>query len=97
VTPCKNNAPISEDFSVIPAPALPGGNKLQPESSVFNKFWTPAPVPDPDPGFAGVTVFGNIDDFCNDALVLRFQRRPPPGETPRGVDQDISGRPGRKE
>jgi len=53
--------PISEVFSVIPAPHRMR-DKLHPESSVFNKFWTPAS--------AGVTVFGNIDDFCNYALVL---------------------------
>jgi len=50
---------ISEVFSVIPAPHQVR-DKLQPESSVFKKFWTPA--------FAGVTVFGNIDDLCNYAL-----------------------------
>jgi hypothetical protein len=28
------------------------------ESSDFNSFWTPAPAPSPDPGFAGVTEWG---------------------------------------
>ncbi|MBU2497869.1 MAG: hypothetical protein KKE57_03115, partial [Proteobacteria bacterium] len=46
-------------------------DKLQPESSVLKQFWTPGPVPDPDPGFAGETVFGNMDEFCNYALGLR--------------------------
>jgi len=47
---------ISDPFSVIPAPHQVR-DKRQAESSIFNTFWTPA--------FAGVTVFGNIDDFCN--------------------------------
>jgi hypothetical protein len=29
--------------------------RRKPVSSYFKMFWTPAPVPDPDPGFAGVT------------------------------------------
>jgi len=29
--------------------------RRKPESSLFNMFWTPAPAPDFDPGFAGVT------------------------------------------
>jgi hypothetical protein len=31
-------------------------------SSNFKSFWTPAPVPDPDPGFAGVT---GIETYCD--------------------------------
>ena len=31
--------------------------------SVYNKFWIPA--------FAGVTVFGNINDFCNYAVAFK--------------------------
>ena len=58
---------ILEAFSVIPAPH-PVRDKPQPESSVFNKFRTRGPAPDPDPEFAGVAVFRNIDDFCNYAV-----------------------------
>ena len=32
--------------------------RRKPESSHFNSFWTPAPAPDLDPGFAGVTGLG---------------------------------------
>ncbi|MDI6726689.1 MAG: hypothetical protein QMD32_06960 [Smithellaceae bacterium] len=30
-------------------------SELDQESSVFKYFWIPAPVPDHDPGFAGMT------------------------------------------
>jgi hypothetical protein len=36
-------------------PGSGSGMTAKPESSYFNRFWTPAPAPDPDPGFAGVT------------------------------------------
>jgi len=45
--------------TVIPAP-LQVRDKLQPESRKNKPFWTPAPVPDPDPGFAGVTTLRAI-------------------------------------
>ena len=34
--------------------------RRKPVSSLFKTFWTPAPVPDSDPGFAGVTVRVNF-------------------------------------
>jgi hypothetical protein len=38
--------------------------RRKPEASHFNSFWTPAPAPDIDPGFAGVTVM----ELCTKAL-----------------------------
>jgi len=56
---------ILEPFSVIPAPHQVR-DKLQPESRIFSRSWIP---PRFSPGWrAGMTVFGNIDDFCNHAL-----------------------------
>jgi len=52
-------------FSVIPArprfTRLRRADKLQPESRNAKNFWTPAPVPDRDPGFAGVTAQRILD------------------------------------
>jgi hypothetical protein len=33
----------------------PGQAMHDPESSIFEQLWIPAPAPDPDPGFAGMT------------------------------------------
>jgi hypothetical protein len=47
-------------------PGSGSGMTAKPESSHFNSFWTPAPAPDSDPGFAGVTglrLFTTISTF----------------------------------
>jgi hypothetical protein len=41
------------------------GMTAKPESSHFNSFWTPAPAPDADPEFAGVTGLGLFTKASN--------------------------------
>ena len=42
----------------------------------LQKYWTPAPVPDPDPGFAGVTIFfAVIILYIPPCTTLPVQRR----------------------
>jgi hypothetical protein len=51
----------------------------EPESRNYERFWTPAPVPDHDPGFAGVkaltTFFTKASVFCRLDFILGIVRR----------------------
>ena len=50
---------IKSELSVQPSDAggrrHSGQAKRDPEFRVFNRFWIPAPAPDSDPEFAGMT------------------------------------------
>jgi len=42
----------------------------EPESSIFNRLYTPAPAPDPDPGFVGVTMLVTFYETINFSSLL---------------------------
>ena len=47
-------------------------------TSVSKYFWTPAPVPDPDPGFARVTALGTFYDFVKFGVAFGSHMVPAP-------------------
>jgi len=56
-------------WTVIPAKERHPGENRDRNPGFFKIFWTPAPAPDCDPGFAGVTARTDIGEYTDSELL----------------------------